>query len=245
MTWGIQRFLVLPYDRLMIHRDTVPMAGDLPVVVPNVVVGGDIEGNNTSQINRPVLYEPPLTHRSTPRTTTWNSITKMQSKKIHVSAPESLNNSLRSNNLSVKPQLPQQPLPPQQSLLLLSILNSLPQADNQEPKDQEHETPQEGSISTSLYSGNTSNVVLPAPGVAVPPSNPMPTLPEEKPSSSQVSTIKKLQHRLDAILFGSQVYLRRHPYRTACLYSHTYTLSYCTFDILSCCPPPDPGGVRG
>ena len=227
MAWGIQRFLVLPYDRLMIHRDTIPMAGDFPVV--NDVIAGDIIEGNTSQMSRPVVDEPLFTHRSTPRTMTWIPSVNMASKKIHISAPESLETPMTNNNLPVQPQLSQPP-PAQPSPLLLDILNSVSQTDNHESADPAQENHQEGSISASLHSANSSSALIrgitdSAHGISGSPplSNPMPTLAEDNPlSSPSVSTINKLRHRLDIILFGSQVDCTLIP-----LYSHTFSYSTC------------------
>ena len=184
------------------------MAGDLPVM--NVVTAGDIIEGITSQISRPVNDEPLITHRSTSQQKTWPFNIKMASNKIHISAPESLETPLRNDNNV--PAQPSQPPPSQPPVLLLDILNSLPQMDSHETVLPTQGIHQDGFISTAVNS--TSNELLQGiltdstHGIAGgPPSDPLPMLAEDDPLSSPVSTIQKLQRLVDRMLFGSQVHL--------------------------------------
>ena len=219
MAWAIQRFLVLPYDRLMIHRDTtVPMAGDLPVANDVIAGDGDVVEGNASHISRRLVDEALLTNRSTPRTMPWIPNTKTSGNKVHIGTPESLDCTMTNSILLVQPQLSQQT--PAQPSPLMGILISISRTNshNALAVDQVHEAHQEDSVTASAHTTSSSNTVSPFHGsghsISVPPSNPpMPTLAEDNhnPSSSPVDAINKLRHRLDLVLFGSQVEVKHYP----------------------------------
>ena len=88
---------------------------------------------------------------------------------------------------------------------------------NASTADQVCETQQKGSVNASAHSVNASahttssnitsahDLTASPRGNSVLPSYSMPSLVEVNPSSSQVSTIGKLRHRMDLFLFGSQV----------------------------------------
>ena len=105
MAWAIQRFLVLPYDRLIIHRDvihlenTVPMAGDSPVV-------DNAANDSIAQINQQVIDEPLITPPSAaaaandvPWTMPWLTSAKISGAKVHCDVPESPDSTMTNTNL--------------------------------------------------------------------------------------------------------------------------------------------------